>query len=71
MSLKHTIRHRSGGIVVVTLTPSKAIKCFCTECLGWAEEHPKNCQDIFCPLYPFRGKSEAAIRGPKNTYTGH
>ena len=38
---------------------AKAIKIFCTECLGY-EDHPKTCTAPLCPLFPFRGKSQAS-----------
>lgn len=59
---KHKIKHRHGGIVEVgNYARSKAIKLFCTECMGW-DSHPKDCTAPNCPLFPFRGKKQDAIR---------
>lgn len=52
----HRIKSRNGDLVQVgAYSPRKAIKAFCTECLGF-ETHPKDCTASSCPLYPFRGK---------------
>jgi hypothetical protein len=56
-NIKHTIRTKNGNLKEVTLIRSLAIKAFCTECLGFGEDDPKNCTSIYCPLYPFRGKT--------------
>ncbi len=62
----HKIRCRAGGTVEIKgLTRSKAIKLQCTECLGWGEDDPKNCTDKLCPLFPFRGSSQASYRAVK------
>lgn len=55
-TVKHTIRSNLGNPIEVTLTRSLAVKVFCTECLGYGEENPKNCSSLLCPLWPFRGK---------------
>ena len=64
--MKHTIKHKNYGangnqqlVDVDYWTRSKAIKAFCTECLGH-EIHPKECTTVCCPLYPFRGKTLVA-----------
>jgi hypothetical protein len=57
--VKHTIRSAKADgktTMQVSLVRSTAIKAFCTECMGF-QEHPKDCPDVHCPLYPFRGKS--------------
>ena len=56
MAVVTTIRTKSGGKKQVELTRGEAIKVRCTECLGF-EDHPRDCTDIHCPSYPFRGKS--------------
>jgi len=50
------IRTKNGKFKTVKLTKAKAIKCFCTECLGW-EVNPKDCTSEHCPLYLYRGKT--------------
>ena len=58
----HTIRTNLGATVAVkNYARHRAIKAFCTECMGW-ESHPKDCTSTHCPLYPFRGKIRAAIQ---------
>ena len=53
----HRIRSRNGEPVEAgRYTRSKAIKAFCTECMGFSG-HPQECTAPLCPLYPFRGKS--------------
>ena len=66
--MNHRIRHKNYGckgdqklVDVEKWTRSKAIKAFCTECLGF-EIHPKDCTTVCCPLYPFRGKSLTAYK---------
>lgn len=59
MRVKHTIRSPKGGTTTVELTPLKAIKAECSECMAW-ETHPKECTAKLCPLFPFRGKSMIA-----------
>lgn len=63
MAKNHSIRTPEGGLMEVTLTPSLAIKCFCTECMGW-DSKPGDCTAQNCPLFPFRGKS-LAYRGKR------
>lgn len=58
---KHKINHRDGGFVEINhYTRSKAVKLYCTQCLGW-ESHPKDCDIADCPLFPFRGKMLATM----------
>lgn len=55
MPIKHNIRsNRKNGIRKVNLTPSKAIKFQCIECMGFKKSLVKGCTDQLCPLYPFR-----------------
>ena len=60
MSLKHTIRAKSGGTVDVVLTRDTAIKAHCTACLGY-EDHPNACTRRTCELFPYRGKTTLAF----------
>lgn len=50
------IKTKSGKLKYVKLTKSKAIKCYCTQCMGW-ETNPKDCEITECPLYLYRGKT--------------
>jgi hypothetical protein len=54
MAIKHKIRNSGGKLVEVELTPRKAIRSFCLECMcHQATEVPK-CTAPICPLFPFR-----------------
>ena len=62
--MKHTVRTRDYGttkkvVDIDSYTRGKAIKVFCTECLGF-EDNPKDCTAKMCPLFPFRGKTQVA-----------
>jgi len=55
MAVNHQIRtNRKPGIRKVKLTPLKAIKFQCLECMGFQQKHVEECTDTLCPLYPFR-----------------
>ena len=56
----HTIRATDGTTIdVADYTRGKAIKLFCSECLGWAT-HSKECENTTCPLFVFRGQCRLA-----------
>jgi len=58
--VSHIVRSRSGeNIAINGMTRGKAIKLFCTECLGW-ESNPADCTAPLCPLFPYRGKTMAS-----------
>ena len=66
--MKHKIKTSNGDGTTVEVdryARSKAIKLMCTECCGWGEMHPKDCLSPTCPLFPFRGKSQAAYANAK------
>ncbi len=52
--VKHTIRAKDGGSKKVSLTPLKAIKYQCLECMGWSVNDVKYCTETLCSLYPYR-----------------
>jgi len=55
MAVKHIIRStRNGKTRKVKLTPLKAIRFQCIECMGFQASLVYECTDTFCPLYPFR-----------------
>jgi len=61
----HSIRSKNGDLVrVAPYGRMKAIKVFCTECLGWDGHAKTDCTAPNCPLYPYRGKSLAAYGEP-------
>ena len=55
------VRHRDGGDIELTdISPRKAIRLMCTECMGLGcdpgvQEAVKDCTDTRCPLHAFRG----------------
>lgn len=74
MGVKHIIKVPVGKDRVktklkeVSLTPVKAIRAFCMECVVWQETEVRECTALNCPLYPFRmGKNpgRAGIGGRK------
>ncbi len=55
MAIRHEIRTNSrGGAKIVNLTPIRAIRTFCLECVCWSPCEVRECTDGLCPLYPFR-----------------
>ena len=55
MSVKHSVHDFKGGSIELNLTPIKAIKRFCLECMGGQQAEIDRCTAPLCPLYPFRG----------------
>ena len=61
----HVVRSADGGrVTFARYTRKLAVKVFCTECLGW-EGSPADCTAPLCPLYPFRERTLATMRGVK------
>ena len=54
MAVKHKIRDKKGALVEVNLTPIRAIRKFCVECMVFREDQIDRCIAKHCPLYPFR-----------------
>jgi hypothetical protein len=55
MAVKHTIKtNGKEKTKVVRLTPSRAIRLHCVECMGFQASLVKICSSALCPLYPFR-----------------
>lgn len=54
MAIRHKIRTAKGEIVEVELTPRKAVRTFCIECMGFQVNEVTKCTAPLCPLYPFR-----------------
>jgi len=64
--IKHTIRKDGGKTVTVNLTPIKAIRHQCIECMGFQFREVAECTSQLCPLFPFRmGKAHTPGRGRK------
>lgn len=52
--IKHEIRNKDGGTKIARLTPIKAIRLFCLECVGWSAYEVKDCTSKLCLLHPYR-----------------
>jgi len=52
--IKSKIRKNDGGTKEVQLTPIKAIRFHCLDCVCWVPSEVKNCTSKLCPLYPYR-----------------
>ena len=52
--IKHEIRSPDGGTRTVNLTPIKAIRLFCLECMGWSAYEVKDCVSELCTLHSYR-----------------
>ena len=66
--MKRIIRSKGGGTKKVDLTPIKAIRAFCLECVGHQAGAVRTCADVLCPLWPYRmgtdpGRERAEERG--------
>ena len=58
----HTVRTADGKTKMFKkLSRSLAIKMLCTECMGFGD--PKECTSPLCPVFPFRKKTLASMRG--------
>ena len=70
MAVKHEIRDKRGKLVEVNLTPIKAIRAFCKECMCFVDREIPGCTATACPLYPFRmGKTLSAHKGNPSNLT--
>ena len=55
MPIKHTIRKNGNNeFHEVTLTPARAIRKQCIECMGFAWSEIEGCLSPNCPLFPWR-----------------
>lgn len=52
--IKHTIRSKDGSTRKVFLSPLKAIRLNCLECVCWSASEVKRCTGKLCALYPYR-----------------
>lgn len=60
--VSHTVIGKSGlPVSVEHYTKNVAIKLMCTECCGFGEVNPKECNAKNCPLFPYRGKTLKTI----------
>jgi hypothetical protein len=55
MAIRHEIRiNGKEKTKFVQLTPMKAIRLNCIECMGHQPSLVSDCTDSLCPLFPFR-----------------
>ncbi len=52
--IKHKIKAKDGGTKIVSLTPIKALRYHCMECVGFAASEVKKCTSSLCSLFPYR-----------------
>jgi hypothetical protein len=62
MAVQHTIR-KWNGTRTVSLTPIRAIKLHCIECMGFQAREVEHCTAPLCPLYPFRMGTNPSLKG--------
>jgi hypothetical protein len=64
--IKHKIRSKDGGIKEVSLTPLKAIRYQCLECVCWVPSEVKDCTGKLCVLYQYRFGKVPGHKGKGN-----
>jgi hypothetical protein len=66
MAIKHTFRKNGSGLLQTrNLTPLKAIRFNCKECMGFRVGEVSGCTSFLCLFFPFRmGKGHR--KGGKN-----
>ena len=67
--IKHTFRKNGkGDLQTANLTPIKAIRQNCIECMGFQAREVAECTGTHCPLYPFRmGRAHVPGRARKDS----
>jgi hypothetical protein len=66
MAVKHTVRANGfGKTKEVQLTPVKAIRFQCIECMGFQAREVTLCTDPLCSLYPYRMGKNISLRGQR------
>ncbi len=43
--------------------PHAAIRSMCAECVGWWPDGAAGCDDVGCPLHPYRNQDQQADTG--------
>ena len=64
--IKHTIRSKNGRTQTVSLSPLRAIRLNCLECVCWSPYEVKNCTSSLCSLYPYRFGKAPGHKGKGN-----
>jgi hypothetical protein len=52
--INYTIKGKNDEQRDVRLTPLKAIRFHCLQCVCWVPSEVKNCTGGLCPLHPYR-----------------
>ncbi len=63
MAIAHKIRISDGSEEWKNITPIKAIRYHCVECMGYQYSLIEGCTSPLCALYPYRMGSNPAIDG--------
>ena len=66
MAIDHKIRTGEGKEEWVELTPMKAIRWQCKECMGFQTRLIDGCTSPLCPLFPYRNGKNESIKRPGN-----
>ena len=66
--IEHIIRSKDGGVKTVSLTPIKAIRYQCLECVCWSASEVKRCTSKFCSLFPYRFGKAPGHKGKGNAH---
>jgi hypothetical protein len=66
--IKHKIQSKNGTTKEVNLTPQKAIRQHCLQCVGWVPSEVRRCTGKLCPLYPYRLGSNSERNGIGNNF---
>jgi len=71
MAIKQKIRvDRKGKTKEVSLTPIKAIRFFCVECMGYQVLEISKCTAPLCPLFSFRmGDAHTGRKGTSKIFS--
>jgi hypothetical protein len=64
--IRHTIRSKDGGTKEISLTPLKAIRNKCLECVYWSASEVKRCTSKLCSLHPYRFGKVPGHKGKGN-----
>ncbi len=66
--IKHTIRSKNGGTKAVSLSPLKAIRYQCLECMGFSAFEVRKCTGPLCSLHPYRLGTNPERKGIGNKF---
>jgi len=64
--IKHVIRSKDGENKEVLLTPLKAIRNQCLECVCWSASEVKKCTNKLCSLFAYRFGKAPGHKGRGN-----